>query len=264
MLAVIGDIHGSYNTLNELIANVIQKYRVERFIFLGDLIDRGAGSKQTVDLIISLQNSFEVTVLRGNHEEMLLSFLNSDERFPNINYHQKAGVSTIASFVGIAEDKVRDLDKSKIIRSFDKYRSFFEDAIEYYICDYSKHRFLFSHAGPAFIELPPERQYEFCSKDQLAVRYPFLWHKTARMMQKSYYDYVVVFGHDALVHKNDSLELKENVEPFVKMDGKNEHVICIDIDTGAVYGGKLTAMIIDNDGNFTFESLKSKDNVDWF
>ena len=37
------------------------------------------------------------------------------------------------------------------------------------------------------------------------------------------------------------------------LEVQNNEVISINIDTGCCYGGKLTAMIIDDEGKYTFE-----------
>ena len=41
MLAVVGDIHGCITTLKKLYYTCKDKYLIHRFIFLGDIIDRG-------------------------------------------------------------------------------------------------------------------------------------------------------------------------------------------------------------------------------
>ncbi len=52
-------------------------------------------------------------------------------------------------------------------------------------------------------------------------------------------------------------DLHEIKETYYK-DSADE-VISINIDTGCCYGGKLTAMIIDENGNYTFELIKCDD-----
>jgi serine/threonine protein phosphatase 1 len=73
----ISDIHGCYNTFNELL-NQIGLNKTDRLFLLGDYIDRGKHSIKTLDKIIQLQkDGFNIQCLIGNHEEMLLeSYLN--------------------------------------------------------------------------------------------------------------------------------------------------------------------------------------------
>lgn len=74
MIWVFGDVHGLYDPLNYLIQKIkareSQGEAVERVIFLGDLIDHGPSSREVVDLVQNLPWPF--TVLLGNHEDMML------------------------------------------------------------------------------------------------------------------------------------------------------------------------------------------------
>lgn len=71
---VIGDIHGCYNELCELL-DKIQDHAQEphKLIFVGDYVDRGPYSKDVVHMIRWLQESDNVIALMGNHEDMILS-----------------------------------------------------------------------------------------------------------------------------------------------------------------------------------------------
>ncbi len=72
-LFAIGDIHGCFDSLKELVENKIQLQKDDKLILLGDYIDRGDKSKEVVDYIIGLlENGFDVIPLMGNHEAMLL------------------------------------------------------------------------------------------------------------------------------------------------------------------------------------------------
>src|SRR4030095_14990188 len=74
---VIGDIHGCADELRYLI-EALPLARGDRLVFLGDYIDRGPDSRGVVSFLIALQNShreLEFVFLKGNHEDMLLSYL---------------------------------------------------------------------------------------------------------------------------------------------------------------------------------------------
>jgi len=76
----IGDVHGCDALLKALLA-VIDSMRVEeaaaRVILLGDYVDRGPRSREVMDLLIAVQGDdrFDATFIRGNHDHMMLSFL---------------------------------------------------------------------------------------------------------------------------------------------------------------------------------------------
>src|SRR5574341_1031850 len=74
---VIGDIHGCLDELRYLV-EALPLTRGDRLIFLGDYIDRGPNSSGVVSYLIQAQhhlNENKLVFLKGNHEDMLLSFL---------------------------------------------------------------------------------------------------------------------------------------------------------------------------------------------
>lgn len=72
---IIGDVHGCLNTFKELVDRYWDKEN-EVLIQLGDLIDRGSFSPQTLYFSEGLekQNPEKVKILRGNHEQMALDY----------------------------------------------------------------------------------------------------------------------------------------------------------------------------------------------
>ncbi|MCD2456869.1 metallophosphoesterase, partial [Staphylococcus aureus] len=55
--------------------------RRTRVIFLGDYVDRGPDSAKVVEALVWLQRraDFELHLLKGNHEQALLAFLEEPE-----------------------------------------------------------------------------------------------------------------------------------------------------------------------------------------
>jgi serine/threonine protein phosphatase 1 len=79
-LFAIGDIHGCFDSLRELVENKIQLQKEDKLILLGDYIDRGNKSKEVVDFIIELsKNGYDVIPLMGNHEAMLLDVFEDEK-----------------------------------------------------------------------------------------------------------------------------------------------------------------------------------------
>ena len=85
-VVAIGDVHGCATLLREAIRPYLGSGA--ELIFLGDLIDRSPepdGDRQVMELVRKLQSNpgafglAGVTVLRGNHEQMLLDALTEDE-----------------------------------------------------------------------------------------------------------------------------------------------------------------------------------------
>lgn len=74
---VVGDIHGRGSQLRALLDLIPRDESDDTLIFIGDLIDRGADAIGCVELVLKLcrENPERVICLRGNHEQMLLDFL---------------------------------------------------------------------------------------------------------------------------------------------------------------------------------------------
>ncbi len=258
MLAVVGDIHGSITTLKKLYYTINDKYLIHRIIFLGDMVDRGMHSKEVIEFLMDRQGETLMTFLKGNHEDLLINAVENQGRYPDFIWHERVGLNTVASFMEIGVEEAAKKSHWEIAPYFLPYMEFFNSFQEYHIEVTRKHKFLFSHAGPAFFDYPPERQYEKCTDEEKQRHYPFLWHKNTKDFTKQYFDYIIVNGHEAVVNKHSSQKELINVEPAVKCD-KNGNVISINIDTGCCYGGKLTAMLIDEDGRYTFEMMPWED-----
>ena len=84
-VVAVGDVHGCVSLLREAIWPHLGSGA--ELIFLGDLIDRAPepnGDRQVIELVRELQANPEayglagVTVLRGNHEQMLIDALAED------------------------------------------------------------------------------------------------------------------------------------------------------------------------------------------
>ena len=84
---VIGDIHGCVEELRRLI-EALPLGGGDSVVFLGDYIDRGPDSAAVVAYLISLQDQLvdgiEWVFLKGNHEDMFLSYLGLDGQHGNM------------------------------------------------------------------------------------------------------------------------------------------------------------------------------------
>lgn len=71
MVAVIGDIHGCLNTLQNLVSNIHRTYPTIEIYCVGDLIDRGNFSYEVVEFV----NSEKIKFTPGNHDLMMYYFI---------------------------------------------------------------------------------------------------------------------------------------------------------------------------------------------
>lgn len=115
IIAVIGDIHGCINSLN----NIYERINSVSGIFtVGDMIDRGKYSREVVQFCIDKN----IKSVRGNHEDMLLKAIESSEKFFSFMYKEaelyyyNGGRETQYSYIG-----------SRLYSSFKKFKEELKD-----------------------------------------------------------------------------------------------------------------------------------------
>jgi serine/threonine protein phosphatase 1 len=114
----IGDIHGCAAALRKLI-EVIDPQQDDVLIPLGDCVDRGPDSRDVIVDLLSLRERCRLVPLMGNHEEMLLNFL--DGRPQPDNWLLCGGKETLDSYT--RQDKQATIPREHIdfIRSWVDY-----------------------------------------------------------------------------------------------------------------------------------------------
>jgi serine/threonine protein phosphatase 1 len=93
----IGDIHGGYRGLKQLLERVNPQPE-DQLIFLGDYVDGWSESYEVIEHLLELKNNHTTApiFLRGNHDELVLDYLVDQEKNPNWLKH--GGHSTVASY----------------------------------------------------------------------------------------------------------------------------------------------------------------------
>ena len=71
MVAVIGDIHGCFNTLKKLVEKIREKYPSVELYCVGDLVDRGNFSYEVIEFV----QSEKIKFTPGNHDYMFYHFV---------------------------------------------------------------------------------------------------------------------------------------------------------------------------------------------
>jgi len=258
MIAVIGDVHGCINTLGELVERLLKKYDVEKFIFIGDLIDRGPASADVIQYVQDLKKTYSLELLRGNHEDMMLDFAAGVKHYGKSDWLNNGGIEAIKSISG--EDLLKKYAKGeKIFEEFSSDLERFEYLLlsirDYLVIEFDNNKLFLSHAGVSDFSLPPERQMASLPKDLQLIKYPFIWDRGVDSKGEKYFDYIVVHGHTPVLKLTG---YAKGGEPFVNKNTNGE-IVSINIDTGCVYGGSLSALLTEDALTFDFEIVECRD-----
>ncbi len=96
--AVIGDVHGRIDLLDRLLDQIAAlPIQPRSVVLVGDYIDRGEDSAEVLMRLKALSDIGSCIPLRGNHEDMLLSFLDLPEENGN-RWLRHGGLQTLASY----------------------------------------------------------------------------------------------------------------------------------------------------------------------
>jgi len=145
---VVGDVHGRCAQLHRLLEMLPREEASDMLVFLGDLIDRGPDAPGCVDLVVKLQrdNNERVLCLRGNHEQMLLDFIEGSANLWITPV--TGGERTFEQYVGKALRVTKEQDLDDARREIETsvpsdHLDFFHALPYYYEDDYA----IYVHAG---------------------------------------------------------------------------------------------------------------------
>lgn len=239
---VIGDIHGMYDELIRVLEHVDYKDS-DKFVFLGDYINRGRQSKDVLNFMIELKSNPENVFLKGNHEFVMLKLADGHSDFLETWLERGGGKNCLLSY-GMNPDyiqKNRDLyfhitnkdgrkkeeplDNQLKVKEF-IFKIFPPHHIEFMkdtTAKYETDEFFFSHAGiEKGIKLSEQMLHSMLLGDE-----SFLTDRTD-------YGKVIVFGH---------WHWKKPLVMFKKIGiGLNDAVAVLDLQN---------MVIVDSNGNHT-------------
>lgn len=254
MIYAIGDIHGQHTMLDALLAKLIEQplHTEDTVVFLGDYVDRGEDACAVIETLLQWRERHANTVfLRGNHEQLMLDAYGDgpppthtpDQAVQaqlTLMWLQNGGLETLLSYDAPGFQEWCETVNYALLRIPPALLADFKSAFAHWLeaipqahwaflrttqMEYVTPHYHFVHAGL----LPPGRTWEsegWTIDPRLWIREPFLSNRA------DFDGRIVVFGHTPqrkgrpLIHRNK-----------------------IGLDTGAVFGGPLTAGIFDPQGH---------------
>ena len=222
----IGDIHGCKSLLERIHKKILKKSKKVKgnkiLIYLGDYVDRGHKAKETIDAIINFRpKDFKCIFIRGNHDQMLLDFVNGKSESLTV-WLYNGGAQTLKSYCGreILDNLLNSSSKKqqireKFIKALPKEHLHFFNGLQF---SYRWKDYFFVHAG-----IDPSRPLSTQRKTDM------IWTRAPKFLASNQpFEKIIVHGHTP----------SKNVEKKINR---------INLDTGAVYSefGKLSCMFID-------------------
>ena len=212
----IGDLHGSLPLLDNIVSGIERDARAfdlpPQMVFLGDMVDRGNDSAGVIERMISLTAEENVTALMGNHERMMLRFL--DEPKSNLKWLSWGGYETLLSYgLALSEQEAARLPTRRLMQQLDacipeQHVNWLKSLHFGHVLELDGTDTILAHAG-----FSPDQPYDSQPED------PLLWG-----------------GGDAFL-PNQRL-----IRGHVIVETPDLTSQCISIDTGAWKTGKLTAL----------------------
>ena len=215
MLYAVGDIHGEDEKLEELLAK-LPLHKGDRLVFLGDYIDRGPNPFAVIERLIQLQRDWPCVFLLGNHESMLLDFLGwtDDAYFGGDAFLMNGGDRTLTSY--------GYFDREQPERASFRLPKRHEDFLLSLKLHHTEGDYIFVHAGFGRAQLKYEDVAYALRRSKPE---DLLWSRGTSDLPHRFGG-TVIYGHTP----SEDFQVRWN-PPFG-----------IGIDTGAVYGGPLTAI----------------------
>ncbi|MCG7344511.1 serine/threonine protein phosphatase [Sporosarcina sp. ACRSL] len=219
---VISDIHGELDLFEELLQTANYDPTNDQLILLGDYIDRGPDSKRVIDKVMQLKDEGAI-VLKGNHEDMMVRALTTDEERVWKNWTNRNGGDATLKSYGFSEEEFKVEEDAPFVKpnihseTLEKHLNFIQH-LDYYV---ETDDTIFVHAG-----VHPEKS--IAETDP----YELIWIRD--IFHNGYAgEKTVIFGHTPtkMLHED-----KQSCSVFY---GKNR---IIGIDGGAVYGGQLNCL----------------------
>jgi serine/threonine protein phosphatase 1 len=241
---LMGDVHGMSVELKSLVETLGPREE-DTFVFVGDLVDKGPESPEVVRFVRELSERHNVVLVEGNHEE-------KHRRFRK----HVAAENGVADTMKGAEE-MRSITEALSAEDV----AFLDTAVLFHRVD--EHGVLVVHAGvtgdmaefPSSVEEAAAMSNKKRKSLSKILRCRFLNAETGKFLSlgdntegdpfwAEVYD--GRFGHVVFGH-----------EPF--MDGPRSFDHATGVDTGAVFGGRLTALVLNTESpERTFVSVPSR------
>ena len=228
----IGDIHGGFKALIQVL-NQLELTEEDHLIFMGDYVDGWSEAAQVIDFLIDFSKKFNCIFIKGNHDVWCENWL-KDENDVNPSWFMHGGKETIDSYAGFSKEEKQE------------HLAFFQALQMYHLDDENR---LFLHAGFTSMHGVEKESYphKFCTDRtlwEMALALDKKIEVTANNYPKRLQHYHEIYiGHTPTTNYNEEYP----------MNAAN----IWNVDTGAAFKGKVTALNIETKAFFQSDALPS-------
>ncbi|MES2775249.1 MAG: metallophosphoesterase family protein [Bacteroidota bacterium] len=217
---VIGDIHGALKALAQIM-DQIEPQIDDRFIFLGDYVDAWSESAGVISYLMALEEKHECIFIKGNHDAWCEDWLAGKEADKTWLFH--GGQSTVDSYGLLSAD-----EKNRHLVFFNRMKNYYVD----------EENRLYIHAGFSSMHGPEKEHYQSnyswdrtlwemaLTMDERVKKDSLLYPKRLLLFNEIY------IGHTPTLYYNITIPMNA--------------VNVWNVDTGAAFHGKLTALNVDS------------------
>jgi serine/threonine protein phosphatase 1 len=201
---VIGDIHGGYKALLQVLEKSGFDYENDKLIVLGDVCDGWSEVAESIEELLKIKN---LVYCMGNHDDWTLKHI--DNPSEGYAWYEQGGKATVDSYIKNPDLKERHIN-------------FLRNANLYYIDDKNR---LFLHAG-------------------FNIDYPIdVQHKDTYFWTREFWQYLQIGYSSEHVDIYDEIYIGHTPTISKWKDGKPVNIRNVyNMDTGATYVGKLSMM----------------------
>ncbi|MEM9044573.1 MAG: metallophosphoesterase family protein [Pseudomonadota bacterium] len=227
-LYAIGDVHGCLEELMAVHDDIRQDLEAHpaidwRIIHLGDYVDRGPDSPGVITALVEMVRDRRTYALLGNHDQYLTNFLSHPETSSFERWIAWGGVETIEAYEGWFDPRLREDRAARrtlrehLLEALPSSHISFLSTLPHML---HFGDFTFVHAG-----VRPGVPLDAQSEDDL------IWIREPFLSSNQDLGAVIVHGHTPV----DRIEVRPNR---------------IGIDTGAVFGGPLSCLVLEGRDRF--------------
>lgn len=228
---IMSDIHGCYDAFMNALSNWDKNK--EHLVLMGDYIDRGPDSFKVIRTLMDLKEKYEdkVTILKGNHEDMLTSWLFSPKELLALYYNEHHN-ECLKSFLGV--DRYKSLSRQG--RADDMIYKFKEELHFMKNLDLYKEteHIIFVHAG-----LNLKKDWRKDEDSLLWIREKFIYSSLTPEKR-------VFFGH------THTMTIHADVDENNRYNNSDIHIsednMKVGIDGGVSMGGQLNCLKVNEKG----------------